>query len=144
MKLFICSSASRPLSGLNLGNHFSGQAGNWCKGLAILTAPGLVHGLGEFCAIAGMWVGEGVAVVEGDLAEEDVVPVPVWIMIWSGKVDDWSRDGIDGKNEDDERTSMWDSDGVFLASLWLGKGNSNRGIPRFSLCDLVNRWDGVN
>ena len=36
-----------PLSGLNLGSHFFGYAGNWDKGPTILIAPGLVHGLGQ-------------------------------------------------------------------------------------------------
>ena len=44
MKLFMCSSASMPASGLNLGSHFSGWAGIGLKGAGIKTAPGLFHG----------------------------------------------------------------------------------------------------
>ena len=44
MKLLICSSACVPASGLNLGNHFSGESGNACNGAGILTAPRLFHG----------------------------------------------------------------------------------------------------
>ena len=141
IKLFMCSLAGKPSSGLSFGKHFSGCMGNGFNGLAIWKTPRFFHGL---WSIMGIYVEEDVPMVEGDWVEENVVPLLVWITIWSGEVDDWSRDGIDGMNEDDERTSLWDSDGVFLALFRLGRGNSNKGIPNFSLCALVNRWDGMN
>ena len=51
MKLLMCSSAWVPLSGLNLGSHFSGRSGNGCNGAGILTAPGLVHGSAIIIAV---------------------------------------------------------------------------------------------
>lgn len=64
-------------------------------------------------------------------------------MIWDDEVDDWVWDEDDGMNEgvfgDDERISLWFSDFGFLVFLrGGGRGNSNGGIPIFSLCDLVN------
>ena len=44
MMLLICSSASMPVSGLNLGSHFSGWAGIGLRGGGIKTAPRLFHG----------------------------------------------------------------------------------------------------
>ena len=46
-------------------------------------------------------------------------------------------------DEGDDKTSLLDSDGVFLAFFQLGRGNLNKGIPNFSLCALVNDRDGV-
>ena len=99
---------------------------------------------GGFPAIVGVWVGGGVVVVEGGWVKEDVDLVPVWTTIWSWGIDEWPCDDIDGMvDEDDDRTPLWDAASIFLASLWLGKGNSACGIPSFSLCALVSCWDGV-
>ena len=49
-----------PVSGLNLGNHFSGWAGIGLRGGGIKTAPGLFHG---DWAIAELLVNES---AEGD------------------------------------------------------------------------------
>ena len=63
-------------------------------------------------------------------------------------MDDWFFDEVDGMNEgvssDDERTSLWVLDYVFLVFLQFGGGNSNGGIPNFSLCDLVSVWEEGN
>lgn len=45
IKLFICSSASMPALGLNLGIYFSGWAGIRLKGASTKTAPRLFHGV---------------------------------------------------------------------------------------------------
>lgn len=69
-------------------------------------------------------------------------------MISSCEVDSWFCDEVDGMNDDvwcdDERTSLWDLDCVLLALLRFGTGNSNGGIPNFSLCALANLWDEGN
>lgn len=59
MKFLICSSAGVPISGLNFGNHFSGESSNWCSGARILTTPGL---LDRFWAI--------VKIIADDIANE--------------------------------------------------------------------------
>ena len=63
-------------------------------------------------------------------------------------MDDWFCDEVDGMNEgvsgDDERTLLWALYCGFLFFLRFGRGNSNGGIPNFSLCDLVNLWEEGN
>ena len=54
IKLLICSSAGMLRSGLNFGSHFPGLSGKSCKGAAMLTDPGVDHGL---CTIVGMTIG---------------------------------------------------------------------------------------
>lgn len=46
-------------------------------------------------------------------------------------------------DNDDDRVSLLDLDGVFLALSRLGRGNSIGRIPSFSLCDLVRSCDGI-
>lgn len=58
-------------------------------------------------------------------------------------MDDWISNEDDGINEgvcsDDERISLWFWDSYFLFFLRGGcRGNSNGGIQKISLCDLVD------
>ena len=64
-------------------------------------------------------------------------------MIWDGEVDDWVFDEDDDMNEgvsgDDEKISLWVLDLNLLVLLQgEGRGNSNGGIQKISLYDLVN------
>ena len=69
IKLFICSSASMPALGLNLGSHFSRWDGNWLKGADIKTAPGLFHGI---WAIVELLIEESAEDDVCDWEDEDV------------------------------------------------------------------------
>jgi len=44
---------------------------------------------------------------------------------------------------DDERVSLSDPSGVFLALFLFNRGNVVGSIPRFSLCNLVRGWEGM-
>ena len=146
IKLLICSSAWMLRSGLNFGSHFPGLSGKSCKGAAMLTAPGVAHGL----AIIGTTIG-GVVETGG-----------VWIEVVG--IDDVEIDedwGEDVCGDDMETTVLWwegisetgiwileveltDSDWVFLVLTLLGKGNSFGEIPSFSLWSLVRGFEETN
>ena len=63
-----------PASGLNLGSHFSGWAGNWLKGASIKTTLGLFHGE----AIAELLTEESVEDDLYDWEDEDIMIPDVW------------------------------------------------------------------
>ena len=136
----MCSSASVPVSRLNFGNYFSGWAGNWLKGAGIMTAPGLFHGL---CAIVDILTKESANEVTTGWEDDVEVPVPCWTTIWSGGVDGWLCNGLDEMDDDDERVSLSDPSGSFLALFLLRRGNFVGSIPRFSLYNLVRGWEGM-
>ena len=148
IKLLICSSASMPVSGLNLGSHFSGWAGNWLKGAGIKTAPGLFHGI---WAIAELLTEESAEDDICDWEDEDIMIwerdvedwVDWWTVSWSGEVGGWLRDEVFEMDDDDERVSLLDPLGDFLALFLVGRGNSVGWMLIFSLCNLVRGWAGL-
>ena len=50
---------------------------------------------------------------------------------------------MDGMDDDDERISLLDSDGVILALLRLVRGHPTGGITSFSLFALVSGCGGI-
>ena len=133
-------------SGLNLGSHFSGWAGIWLKGAGIKTAPGLFHGE----AIAKLpteesveddpcgWEDEDITIP--DVWEGDVeVPVDWRTIVWGGGVDASIHSEEVEMDDDNERVSLSDPLGDFLALFLVGRGNSVGWIPSFSLCNLVGQ-----
>ena len=119
-------------SGLNLGSHFSGWAGIRLKGEGIKTAPGLFHG---DWAIAELLTEESAEDDPCGWEDEDImtpygwegfeeVAIGWWTMIWSGGVDGWLRGEEVDMDDDDERVSLSDPLGDFLALFLVGRGNS--------------------
>lgn len=151
IKLFICTSASMPALGLNLESHFSGWVGSWLKGVGIKSAPGFFHGdwaitdlLTEESAEDDRYGWEDEYITTLDDLEGDVgVPVDLWTMIWSGGVDGWLRGGEVEMDDDDERVSLSDPLGDFLALFLVGRGNLVGWTPNFSLFNLVRGWVGL-
>ena len=127
--------------GLNLGRHFSGWASIWLKGAGIKTAPGLFHGV---WAIIELLIEESIDEVACGRDEDVKVLVLWWTTIWSGGVDGWLCDGEVEMDDDDERVSLSDPLGDFLALFLVGRGNSIGSIPNFSLCNLVRGWEGLH
>ena len=135
-------------SGLNLGSHFSGWVGIWLKGAGIKTAPGLFHGIWAITELLTDesveddicdWEDEDIMIWEGDVEDW----VDWWTIIWSGGVGGWLRDEEFEMDDDDERVSLSDPLGDFLALFLVGRGNSVGWMPSFSLCDLVRGWAGL-
>ena len=136
-------------SGLNFGSHFPGLSGKSCKGVGILTTPGVAHGLaiivttiGGVVETGGVWievVGIYYVEIDDDWADDDWGDdVETIVLCWVGI----SETGI--WILDVELISLTDSDWVFLVLTLLCKGNSFGEIPIFSLWSLVRGFEETN
>lgn len=144
----MCSSVSMPVSGLNLGSHFSGWGGIWLRGGGIKTAPGLFHvawAILELLVIASVgddpWGFEGADNMISDDWGRGVVEGG-WV-IWNGDVGSWLRgEGVE-MDDVDERVSPSECSDVFLALFLAGRGSSVGWMPNFPLFNLVRGWAGL-
>ena len=124
-------------SGLNFGSHFPGLSGKSCKGVGMLTAPGVAHGLaiirttiGGVVEVGGVWMeffGIDDVGIDDDWANDVETTVLCWVGI--SETGNWILD--------EEPISLTDSNWVLFDLTLLGKGNSFGEIPSFSLWSLV-------
>ena len=149
----MCSSTGRPSSGLNLGNHISGDFGRAWRGASIFTAPGLFHG---FIFGKGTWtsIGPWVDVMDWVWVEEEagwvlelVEGIVVWVLelvkvtLIVGVEVVEMRGGNGG--EWDKISLAIDSYSILFILFWvLSMGNSKGIIHVFWLSDRVNILQG--
>lgn len=81
IKLWRCSFAGRPSSGLNLGIHISGCLRRGCNGQVIWIAPMLFHGLFSIMGVLGTEEVVDEVEVVGYWVVEELAPIVLLIII---------------------------------------------------------------